>query len=427
MDIKNKRLQGFLKIMEQKPIKRICLMYSGGLDTSCMLKWLQEKYNAEIVTFTADVGQELADPNVLKEVEEKAKKAGAVATYTMDLREEFVNDYLIPLIKANGVYQGVYPLSTAVGRYLIAKHVVKVAEKENCDAVAHGSTGKGNDQVRLDITVKALAPDMVILRPIIEWGMGRDEELKYAEQHGINIANVNKKYSTDENLWGRSCECDIIEKPEEIPPADSLEWLAPSEKWPDQPEIVKIGFTKGVPTSWNDKPMSTLQIIEEAHKTSVKHGVGWVQHMEDRAVGLKSRETYELPAAAIIIPAHRELEKYVCTRNENSFKAIVDQKWTELAYEGLWVDPLMDALNAFIDEVNKKVTGWVKVRLFKGKAEVVAQQSPYGIYNLNLATYDTDSKFDQRAAYGFIELFGLSSRMGYQTKQRLLKDEKEKK
>jgi argininosuccinate synthase len=407
--------------------KKIVLMYSGGLDTSCMLTWLQETYGAQVVTFTADLGQDLGDPTHLKNAEAKAKKFGAVATYTMDLREEFINDYIVPGIKANCWYQGAYPLSTALGRYLIAKYAVDIAHKEGADAVAHGSTGKGNDQVRLDITVKALDPNLEMIRPIIEWGMGRDDELVYADKHGIPILSANKKFSTDENLWGRSCECDIIEHPEEIPPQESLEWSPEYKKWPNEPEIVKIHFDKGVPCKWNDQAMSPLKIVEEAHKAGVRHGVGWIQAMEDRTVGLKSRETYELPAATIIMPAHKALEKYVCTKHENSFKAMVDQKWTEMAYEGLWVDPLMDALNAFINEVNKKVTGWVKVRLFKGKAEVVAQDSEYGLYNLKLATYDTNSTFNQKAAYGFIELFGLASRTGYQIKKRLLADLEKKK
>ncbi|MHA1818876.1 MAG: argininosuccinate synthase [Promethearchaeota archaeon] len=411
---------------ENGKVKKVCLMYSGGLDTSCMLKWIQENYNAEIVTFTADLGQEMVDPSRFKAIEEKAKAAGAVATYVVDLKEEFVNDYIVPVIKANAFYQDTYPLSTAVGRYLIAKKVVEVARKENCDAVAHGSTGMGNDQVRLDVQVKALAPDLKILRPMIEWGMGRDEELKYAEAHGIPISNQNKKYSTDENLWGRSAECDIIEHPEEIPPQDSLEWLNPPDKWPDEPEVIKIHFKEGVPCGLNDEDMKPIDVIRKVHEIGIKHGVGWVQAMEDRTVGLKSRETYELPAAFIIMPAHKALEKYVCTKHENSFKRIVDQKWTEMAYEGLWLDPLMDALNAFINEVNKKVTGWVKVRVFKGKAEVVAQDSPYGLYDLKLATYDTSGTFNQRASYGFIELHGLSTRMGYRVKQKLKESEKKK-
>ncbi|MBD3350392.1 MAG: argininosuccinate synthase [Candidatus Lokiarchaeota archaeon] len=408
--------------MTEQQVKKVCLMYSGGLDTSCMLKWIQEHYNAEIVTFTADLGQEMIDPSRFKQIEEKAKNAGAVASYTVDLKEEFVNEYIVPVIKSNAFYQGSYPLSTAVGRYLIAKKVVEIALKEGCDAVAHGSTGKGNDQVRLDVYVKAVAPQLKILRPMIEWGMGRDDEMKYAQKHGIPISNQNKKYSTDENLWGRSAECDILEHPNEVPPQDSLEWLSPPEQWPDEPEIIKIHFNQGIPSGLNDEDMSAYDVIEKVHKIAVKHGIGWVQSMEDRTIGLKSRETYEVPAAEILIKGHKALEKYVCTKEENSFKTMVDQKWTEMAYEGLWLDPLMDALNAFVNEVNKKATGWAKLRLFKGKAEVVAQDSPYGLYDLKLATYDTDSSFNQTASYGFIELFGLSTRMGYQMKQRAIKD-----
>ncbi|MCP4763346.1 MAG: argininosuccinate synthase [archaeon] len=410
--------------IKKEEIKKVCLMYSGGLDTSCMLKWIQDEYNAQIVTFTADLGQEMVDPSRFKKIEEKAKKAGAVATYTVDMRDEFVNDYLVPVIKANGYYQGTYPLSTAVGRYIIAKKVVEIAVKEGCDAVAHGSTGMGNDQVRFDVHVNALAPNMKIIRPIIEWGMGRNDEIKYAAENNIEIDSQYKKYSIDENLFGRSTECDILEHPDKIPPQDAIGWLNPPEKWPDEPEILKIGFKQGVPVSFNDKEMIPREVIEQAHSVGIKHGCGWIQSMEDRTVGLKSRETYELPAAEIIMSAHKALEKYVCTKHENSFKGIVDQKWTELAYEGLWVDPLMDALNAFINEVNVKVTGWAKVRVFKGKAEVVAQDSPYGIYSLKLATYDTSGTFNQRASYGFIELHSLTSRMGYQAKKRALEDNK---
>jgi argininosuccinate synthase len=262
---------------------------------------------------------------------------------------------------------------------------------------------------------------------MIEWGMGRADELKYAAERNIPIATANKKYSTDENLWGRSCECDIIEHPEEIPPADSLEWIPSYENWPNEPEIVKITFKQGKPVAVNDKEMDMVELIAEVHKIAVKHGIGWVEQMEDRTIGLKSRETYEVPAASIIIPAHKELEKYVCNRHENSFKPMIDQKWTEMAYLGLWGDPLLDSLNAFINEVNVKVTGWVKVRCFKGHAQVVARESPYGIYNLNLATYDTSSKFNEKASYGFIELWGLPTRISYQVKQQVLKDLEEEK
>lgn len=413
-----KKYGGFAK----QNVQRVCLLYSGGLDTSCMLSWIQEEYGADIVTFTADLGQDIMDSHRFQEIEEKAKKAGAVATYTVDLKEEFATNYLTKVIKANGFYQGNYPLSTTVGRYLIAKKAVEIAKWEGCDAIAHGSTGMGNDQVRLDVTIKALAPELTILRPMIDWGMGRDIELQYAADHGIEISDQNKKYSTDENLWGRSCECDVIEIPEQIPPSDSLEWLETAEKWPKTPEIIKIGFQEGIPVSIDDKEYDLLSLIGLIHKLGVKHGIGWIQAMEDRVVGLKSRETYEIPAASIIMPAHKALELFVTTRHENSFKNLVDQKWIEMVYEGLWVDPLVDALNVFIDEVNSKVSGWVKVRLYKGKAEVVAQHSPYALYDKQLVTYDNSGTFKQSDSYGFIELHGLSSRMGFRIKKRLQND-----
>jgi len=403
---------------------KILLMYSGGLDTSCMLMWLQETYNAEVYTFTADLGQEFADPSRFKEIEEKAYNLGAKKHFTVDLKDTFVEEYIFPTIKANGLYQGVYPLSTAVGRPLIAIESVKIAKKEGIEAVAHGCTGKGNDQIRLNTTVKAYAPEIEVLQPMIEWNMGRDEEIKYAQQHDIPIANQNKKYSTDENLFGRSAECDILEHPEIEPPEDSKEWSTAPEDAPDKPEYLTINFEKGVPVGLNGENMESVALINQVHKMGCKHGVGRIEHMEDRAIGLKSRETYEVPAALILIKAHKDLEKYVCTKHENSFKTIVDQRWTELAYEGMWVDPLRDALEAFINEVNTKVTGSVKVKLFKGNAQVVARESPYGIYDLNLATYETESSFDQRLSYGFIPLFGLQSRMGFITKKKLKENEK---
>jgi argininosuccinate synthase len=267
---------------------------------------------------------------------------------------------------------------------------------------------------------------MEVLQPLIEWNMGRDEELKYAQQHVIPISSQNKKYSTDENLFGRSAECDILEHPEIEPPEDSREWTIAPEKAPDEPEYITINFEEGIPVGLNGEKMNVVEIIGKIHDLGCKHGVGRIEHMEDRAIGLKSRETYEVPAALILIKAHKDLEKYVCTKHENSFKTIVDQRWTELAYEGLWVDPLRDDLEAFINEVNKKVTGSVKVKLFKGSAEVVARESPYGLYDLNLATYDTSSSFNQRLSYGFIPLWGMQSKMGFIIKKKLEKDKKSK-
>ena len=254
--------------------------------------------------------------------------------------------------------------------------------------------------------------------------MGRDEELKYAQQQGIPISNQNKKYSTDENLFGRSAECDILDHPDVEPPEDSNEWTTAPKNAPDETEYVTINFEKGEPVGLNGKKMNCVELIRELHELGCKHGVGRIEHMEDRAIGLKSRETYEAPTALILIKAHEDLEKYVCTKHENSFKTIVDQRWTELAYEGLWVDPLRDALEAFINEINKRVTGSVKVKLFKGSARVVARESPYGLYDLNLATYETKSSFNQRLSYGFIPLFGLQSRMGFKIKNELYRKEK---
>ena len=391
-----------------------------------MIRWIQETYDAKVYSFTADLGQEFADPTRFKEIEEKAYKLGVVKHFTVDLKDIFVNEYIFPTIKANGLYQGVYPLSTAIGRPLIAIEAVKVARKEAISVLAHGCTGKGNDQIRINVTVKSLVPEMEILQPIIEWNMGRDDELKYAEQQGIPIQNQNKKYSTDENLFGRSAECDILEDPGIEPPEDSKEWTIPPEKAPDSPEYITINFEEGVPVGLNGERKNGVDLIRELHEIGCKHGVGRIEHMEDRAIGLKSRETYEVPAALILIKAHKDLEKYVCTKHENSFKTIVDQRWTELVYEGLWVDPLREALEAFINEINKKVTGSVRVKLFKGSAEVVARESPFGLYDLNLATYETKSTFNQRLSYGFIPLFGMQSEMGFLIKQKIKQKEKKK-
>jgi len=403
---------------------KILLLYSGGLDTSCMVKWLQDEYKAELYTFTADLGQEFADAVRFKEIEEKAYKLGVKKHFMVDLKEKFVKEYVFPTIKANGLYQGIYPLSSAIGRPLIMIEAVKIAKQEKISAIAHGCTGKGNDQIRFNITTNAYAPDIEILQPIIEWNMGRDEEVKYAQENGIPILTQNKKYSTDENLFGRSAECDILEYPNEIPPEDSREWTTAPENAPNKPEYIDINFEQGIPVGLNGEEMNSIELIGKLHDLGCKHGVGRVEHMEDRAIGLKSRETYEVPAALMLIKAHKDLEKYVCTKHENSFKTLVDQRWTELAYDGLWVDPLRDALEAFINEMNIKVTGSVKVKLFKGSAEVVARESPYGLYDLNLATYDTKSSFNQKLSYGFIPLFGMQSEMGFIIKNKVLKKEK---
>lgn len=403
-------------------IKKIVLMYSGGLDTSCMLKWLQDHYKAKIISFTANIGQELGEKNSFEAIEEKAYNLGVEKHYTVDLQEEFASQYCVPTIKANGLYQGVYPLSTAIGRPLLTKYAVKIAEDEGADAIAHGCTGKGNDQVRITVTAKALKPDIKILQPLVDWEFrSRAEEVDYAKKNGIPIPVANKKYSTDENLFGRSCECDVLEHPDEIPPEDCHQWTVNPADAPDAGEIIKIGFENGTPVSVNDESMNIVPLIGEVHTIAARNGVGRLEQMEDRTVGLKSRETYECPAAVTLIAAHKELEKYICTKHENSFKTFVDQRWTELVYEGLWVDPLREDLEAFINEIQQRVTGWVKVQLLKGSARVVARDSPFALYSYKLATYELGSTFDQKASAGFMEIHGLQSRMAYQLKKNLKK------
>jgi argininosuccinate synthase len=405
---------------------KILLMFSGGLDTSCMIKWLQQEYHAKIYTVTADLGQEFADPSRFDEIEEKAFNLGVVKHFTLDLKDKFVKEYVFPTIKANGLYQGIYPLSTAIGRPLIAIEAIKIARQEKIEVIAHGCTGKGNDQIRFNVTIRAYAPDIEILQPLIEWNMGRDEEIKYAQHHGIPIKKQNTKYSVDENLFGRSAECDILEHPEIEPPEDCNAWTTQPENAPDTPEYIQIDFENGVPVGLNGIPIKSVELLRNLHKLGCKHGIGRINHMEDRAIGLKSREVYEVPAALMLIKAHKDLEKYVCTKHENSFKTIVDQRWTELIYEGLWVDPLRDALESFINIVNEKVTGNVKLKLFKGNISVVSRESPYGLYNLNLATYDTNSTFNQKYSYGFIPLWGLQSEIGFQIKNTVNSIENEK-
>ncbi|MBS7640664.1 MAG: argininosuccinate synthase [Candidatus Bathyarchaeia archaeon] len=388
--------------------KKIVLAYSGGLDTSVMIKWLQEKYDASVITVTLDVGQK----EDLKAIEEKAYKLGVLKHYSIDAKEEFVKNYVFPAIKANALYEGKYPVSTALSRPLIASKLVEVAELEGADAVAHGCTGKGNDQVRIEVSVKALNPKIKIIAPVREWGMTRDAEIEYAKKHGIPIpVDKAKPYSIDQNLWGRSIECGILEYPEKEPPEDAFEWTVPPEKAPEEPEYITIGFEEGVPKTLNGVAMDPVELIETLNRIAGRHGVGRIDHMEDRVVGIKSREVYECPAATVIIEAHKDLEKLVLTRHEVLFKQHVDLEWAYLTYAGLWMDPLREDLDAFINKTQERVTGEVRVKLYKGCAIVVGRSSPYSLYDMNLATYNIESTFDQSAADGFIELWGLATRV----------------
>jgi len=387
--------------------EKVVLAYSGGLDTSVLVKWLQEKYNAQVVTVTVDVGQQ----EDLKEIEEKARKLGVVNHYSIDAKKEFASNYIFPAIKANALYEGKYPISTTLSRPLIVEKMVEIAQKEGATGFAHGCTGKGNDQVRFDITVGALAPELKIIAPVREWEMTRDEEIVYAKAHGIPISTAAKKYSIDQSIWGRSIECGLLEDASKEPPEDAFEWTSSPEDAPNKPEYVTITFEAGVPVALNEETLDPLPLIEKLNKTAGKHGVGRIDHIEDRLVGIKSRETYECPAATVLLEAHKDLEKMVLTRHEVQFKQQIDTQWTFLAYAGLWVDPLREDLEAFINKSQENVSGKVRVKLYKGGLQVVGRSSPFSLYDKNLVNYNIKTNFNQTYSKGFIELWGLQTRM----------------
>jgi len=395
--------------------KKIVLAYSGGLDTSVLVKWLQEQHRTEVITVTVDVGQQ----EDLKEIEEKAKKLGVLKHFSIDAREEFARDYVFPAIKANALYEGKYPISTSLSRPLIVAKMVKVAQTEGATGFAHGCTGRGNDQVRFDVTVGALAPDLTIVAPVREWNMTRDEEIEYAKKNGIAVTTAAKKYSIDQSIWGRSIECGILEDASKEPPEDAFEWTVSPEKAPDKPEYVTITFEAGEPVALNGKKLAPLKLIEQLNKIAGNHGVGRIDHIEDRLVGLKSRENYECPAATVIIEAHKDLEKMVLTRHEVLFKPQIDAQWTFMVYSGLWVDPLREDLEAFINKTQENVTGEVRAKLFKGGIQIVGRSSPMSLYDQNLVNYNIKTGFNQAYSKGFIELWGLQSRMANILKQKV--------
>jgi argininosuccinate synthase len=401
---------------------KFVLAYSGGLDTSVLIKYLQEKYNAQVITVTVDVGQQ----EDIKAAEKKAKKLGVLKHFSIDAKDEFAKDYIFPAIKANALYEGKYPISTSLSRPLIAKKMVEIAEKEGATGLAHGCTGRGNDQVRFDITLGSLAPEMKIIAPVREWGMTRDEEIAYAKTKGIPVSNAAKKYSIDASVWGRAIECGLLEDASQAPPEDAYEWTTSPEKALNTPEIVTINFEAGVPVAVNGKSMLPLELIEEINKIAGKNGVGRIDHIEDRLVGIKSREVYECPAATVILEAHKDLEKMVMTRHEVLFKQQIDAEWVFLAYAGLWVDPLKDDLDAFINKSQENVTGEVKLKLYKGSLQVIGRSSPYSLYDKNLANYNIKTSFNQSYSKGFIELWGLQTRM-YNTLKKASKKPKAKK
>ena len=399
-------------------VGRVLLLYSGGLDTSVMLKWIQDHYEAEVVALTVNLGQPGEDFDIVRG---KALDLGALSCEVVDAREEFAEEYVLPAIKANARYGGGYPLFTALGRPLIAKIAVEKAREHGCDAVAHGCTGKGNDQVRIDGTVLTLAPEMKIVAPVRNWAMGREEEIAYAREHGIQVKGGTEAppYSIDDNIWGRSSEGGPIEDLSQPPRDDVFELVADARDAPDQPLDIVIGFEAGRPVSLDGEAVGLVDLIDRVAAAGREHGVGILDHIEDRIVGLKVRDLYEVPAAEILLTAHAELEKLVCTIHQNEFKFMLDRKWAYLAYAGLWHEPLRGDLDAYMDSVNEQVTGQITVRLYKGKASVVARSSPNALYDQELAGFgESGGLFSQEASPGFIELWSLQSRMAYAVRNR---------
>lgn len=384
---------------------KVVLAYSGGLDTTVLLKILQEKYNAEVITLTLNLGQE----KDYEEIEERAIKTGSIKHYSIDAREEFAEEYVLPALKANALYQQKYPVSSAISRPLIAKKLVEIAKKEGADAVAHGCTGKGNDQIRFDVTIKSLDPKIKIIAPVRELGLTRDWEIEYAKKRNLPVKISESPYSIDENLWGRSIECGVLEDPYQEPPEEIFKLTVSRENAPETPEIIEITFENGKPVKLNDENMKFKDLIIELNHLAGKHGVGRIDHIEDRIVGLKSREVYEAPAAVTLIEAHKDLEKLTLTSQELRFKQIVEDEWTYLTYAGLWMNPLRKALEAFINETQKRVCGNVKLKLYKGSIICIGRKSEYSIYSKEIATYEAWSTFNQKMAEGFVEIWGMQT------------------
>lgn len=394
--------------------KKVVLAYSGGLDTSVAIKWLQEK-NYDIIALCLDLGE----GKDLAFVKEKALSVGAIKSYMIDVQEEYANEYALVAMQAHTLYEGKYPLVSALSRPLIAKKLVEIAEQEGASAVAHGCTGKGNDQVRFEVSIQALNPYLEVIAPVREWKWSREEEIAYAKENDIPIPiNLDSPFSIDQNLWGRSNECGILEDPWAAPPEEAYEMTLALEDTPNKPEFVEIGFEAGVPTTLNGTAYSLSELIKTLNALAGKHGVGRIDHVENRLVGIKSREVYECPAAMTLITAHKELEDLTLVKEVAHFKPMIEQKLTELIYNGLWFSPLKQALNAFLQETQKNVTGTVRVKLFKGHAIVEGRKSEYSLYDEKLATYTAQDEFNHDAAVGFISLFGLPTKVYSQVNQK---------
>ena len=385
-------------------MERIVLAYSGGLDTSVAVKWLADKYDAEIVTVTIDLGQ----GKELDDVRERALAVGAVRAHVVDAREEFARDYIVPALQAGAIYESRYPLATALGRPLIAKKLVEIAEMEDAGILAHGCTGKGNDQVRMDVSARALNPAIQVVAPARVWGLTRPQEIEYAQKHGIPVpASVENPYSTDTNLWGSSIECGVLEAPWVEPPEDIYALTKSPMAAPDVPAYVEVEFTSGVPTKVNGVSMPLTELINSLETIAGTHGIGRIDMVENRLVWIKSREIYEAPAACVLHAAHRELETLVIPRDLERLKVSLSKAYADLVYDGLWFSVTRESIDAFVASIQKRVSGVVKVKLFKGDCRGVGRKSPMSLYDTGLATYDEGDQFDHEAAEGFIKIFGL--------------------
>jgi argininosuccinate synthase len=397
------------------PEAKLVLAYSGGLDTSVAIPWLREHRKADVIAVTVDVGQ----PVDLERTRQKALASGAAKAYVVDAKAEFAEEFIGPALRANALYEGVYPLSTALARPLIARHLVAVARTEGARYVAHGCTGKGNDQVRFDLCTTSLAPELEVVAPAREWGMSREQEIAYAAEHGIPVpASRASPYSTDENLWGRSVECGILEDPAIEPPEEAYGWTMSPLTAPDEAEHLRIQFHDGTPTHLDGRRLSLHELIAHLNRRAGAHGVGRIDHLESRLVGIKSREVYECPAATVLIGAHQALEALVLPRDLLEFKRNVEQRYGQLVYDGLWFTPLRTALDAFVGATQERVSGEVAVKLYKGSARVTGRTSPLALYRNELATYSKDDGYRQDMAPGFIYVWGLPARTWAATQAR---------
>jgi argininosuccinate synthase len=396
--------------------ERIAVAYSGGLDTSVILKWLQEKHNAEVIAVTGDLGQK----KEMSGLKQKALKSGAKRIYIEDLRKEFVNDYLWPMLKAGAMYEYTYPMATSIGRPLLAKTLVDVARRERCTAIAHGCTGKGNDQVRFEVSIAALAPELKVIAPLREWEFkSREEEIAYCERHHIPVHATKKNpYSIDENIWGTSVECGVLEDPMAEPPADAYQRTVSPAEAPDKPTYVTIEFLAGVPVAVNGKKMDGVKLIELLNDIGGANAIGRLDLVENRLVGIKSREIYEAPGATILHFAHRELERLTLDKDTSHYKAKMANDYADLIYNGLWFTPLREAIDAFINETQRTVNGLVKVKLYKGNVEIAGRSSPNSLYDTHLATYTEADRFDHRASVGFITIYGLPVKTFYRVNRK---------